>query len=311
MAESVRGSHRQEDVLRSTRLEADQQTTEGSGLSSTANHREETPLEGLSSLCAMLAVYLFAIGFILQNFDIPSSSMLNTLLVGDHLVVDHQTLAPAGRWTPFMHYRPVQRGDVIVFLKPHSETPGLILVKRAIAIAGDRIHLHDGAVYVNGVKQTEPYAIQPSSRSLVLYRDDFPYDLLGMKEWASSDLTIQGRCQNAQQKRACLEQIAIDERTLTWDDELPQYIQGGDVVVPPGSIFAMGDNRTDSLDSRFWGFVPEKNILGRPLFVYWSFRTPQSQENRTSLLDQLAFMLHETRHLLDGTRWNRTFHVVH
>ncbi len=296
--------------MRSTRVEGNGRIKAGSIGSSANSQRDETPLEGLSALCAMLAVYLFVIGFILQNFDIPSPSMINTLLVGDHLIVDHQTLAPSSRWTPFMHYRPVRRGDVVVFLKPHSEEPGMILVKRAIAVAGDRIHLQNGAVYLNGVKQIEPYAIQPSSNDLVSYRDDFPSDLPGMKEWAASDLATRALCQNAQQETDCLNQVAIDERTLTWIDELPQYVQGGDVVVPQGNVFVMGDNRADSLDSRFWGFVPEKNILGRPLFVYWSFRTPQGRQNQTSLTGQLAFMLHEARHLLDGTRWNRTFHEV-
>ncbi len=258
----------------------------------------------------MLAVYLFVIAFIAQNFDIPSPSMINTLLVGDHLVVDRQTPAPSSRWTPFLHSRPVRRGDIIVFYKPHSETPGMILVKRAIAIAGDRIHLQGGTVWVNGVKQAEPYAIQPAGNNLVSYRDNFPSDLSGMKQWAASDLATRDLCQNAQPAAPCLAQIAIDERALTWVHEIPRYIQGGDLVVPQGSVFAMGDNRADSLDSRFWGFVPEKNILGRPLFVYWSFRTPQGPPDQTGLSSQLAAVFYEARHLRDGTRWKRTFHVV-
>ena len=122
----------------------------------------ETSLEAFASLCVMLCVYLFVIGFMFQNFGIPSPSMQNTLLVGDHLLVDRTTLAPASTWAPFVHYRAVQRGDIIVFMKPHSEVPDMILVKRAIGIPGDRIHLLKGVVYLNGVAQTEPYAIQPS-----------------------------------------------------------------------------------------------------------------------------------------------------
>jgi len=116
----------------------------------------ETPLEAFASLCVMLVVYLFVIGFMFQNFEIPSPSMQNTLLVGDHLLVDRTTLAPAPKWMPLVHYRPVQRGDIIVFMKPHTEVPDLILVKRAIGIPGDRIHLRKGVVYVNGGALCDP-----------------------------------------------------------------------------------------------------------------------------------------------------------
>jgi signal peptidase I len=270
------------------------------------DERTETPLEGLASLCTIVAVYLFVIAFVFQNFDIPSPSMENTLLVGDHLMVDRTTLSPATKWAPFVHYRPVQRGDVIVFYKPHPETPDLILVKRAIGIPGDRIHLRQGVVYVNGVAQTEPYAIQPAAGDLISYRDDFPSDLVGLRRNGSDNLAALGQCQD----KACVAQATIDNREMDWADELPQHIQGDDLVVPPGYVFAMGDNRANSLDSRFWGFVPQGNILGRPLFVYWSFKTPDDQEDKTSVGDKIAFMVHEATHFLNGTRWARTFHVV-
>src|SRR5215469_14503994 len=105
----------------------------------TQHHSEETPLEAFASICGVLVLGLFALTFIFQNFAIPSSSMEKTLLVGDHVLVDRITLAPPTSWAPFVHYRPVKRGDIIVFLKPHPETPDLILVKRAVGIPGDRI----------------------------------------------------------------------------------------------------------------------------------------------------------------------------
>jgi signal peptidase I len=92
--------------------------------------------------------------------------------------------------------------------------------------------------------------------------------------------------------------------------DLPNHIVNGELVVPPGTVFAMGDNRTESLDGRFWGFVPQENIVGRPMFVYWSFKTPEDQEDKTSIGDRLSFMLHVIIHIFDGTRWGRTFHVV-
>jgi signal peptidase I len=266
----------------------------------------ETSLEAFASVCVMLSVYLFVIGFIFQNFGIPSPSMVNALLVGDHLLVDRVTLAPATKWAPFVHYRPVQRGDIIVFMKPHTEVPDMILVKRAIGLPGDRIHLRKGVVYLNGVAQTEPYAIQPSEDSLLAYRDDFPSDLVGLRRSGSDDLAGRGECRD----EACRESVTIDNRMIDWADELPKHIQGDDLVVPPGMVFAMGDNRANSLDGRFWGFVPQQNILGRPLFVYWSFQTPDDQGDKTATGDKLRFLLHEATHFFDETRWGRTFHVT-
>jgi len=247
----------------------------------------ETPMEALASICTILALGMFVFGFIFQNFEIPSGSMLNSLLIGDHVVVDRITLAPPTKWAPFVHYRPVQRGDIVVFYKPNPESPDLILVKRTIGIPGDRIHLRHGVVYLNGVAQNEPYAIQPSddgpmSSGFNAYRDDFPSVTPGPDE----------------------------QVTEVWREELPQHIQGDDLVVPPGYVFAMGDNRTQSLDGRYWGFVPQQHILGRPLFVYWSFETPADQEYKTSTGDRIAFMFHIVTHILTETRWSRTFHVV-
>jgi signal peptidase I len=266
----------------------------------------ETPLEALASICTVLVAGLFVMAFLFQNFVIPSGSMEKTLLIGDHVVVDRSTLALPTRWAPFVYSRPVRRGDVIVFMKPHTEVPDMILVKRAIAVAGDHLRLRQGTVFINGVAQQEPYAIQPDEFSMVPFRDDFPSDVAGLSNQAHEDLGARGECQD----QACANQEAIDNRMIAWADELPSHIQGGDLVVPPGMVFAMGDNRTNSLDGRFWGFVPQENILGRPLFVYWSFETPASQEDKTSLGDRLGFMFHVVTHIFGDTRWARTFHVI-
>ncbi len=252
---------------------------------------EETPLEALASICSVIVVAMFVFAFIFQNFEIPSASMEKTLLVGDHVVVDRTTLAPPTKWAPFVHYRPVRRGDIIVFMKPNPESPDLILVKRCIGLPGDRIHLRNGIVYLNGVAQKEPYAGMPRDDgnyddAYQPYRDDFPSDLAG------------------------IQQAAIQNNAALWAEELPSHIQGDDLVVPPGAVFAMGDNRTESLDGRYWGFVPMQNILGRPMFVYWSFKTPADQENKTSFGERMAFMFHIVIHIFDGTRWSRTFHIV-
>lgn len=251
----------------------------------TEPRREETLLESIASICTVLVAGLFILTFVFQNFEIPSASMVKTLLIGDHVLVDRTTIAPPTHWMPFVHYRAVRRGDIIVFLKPGE--PDLFLVKRAIGIPGDRIHLRGGIVYLNGVAQNEPYAAMPVSDgdpndAYQPYRDDFP-----------AIPTTMG-----------------NDVTASWALDLPNHIQGDDLVVPPGKVFAMGDNRLISLDGRYWGFVPDENIVGRPLFVYWSFDTPEDQENKTGLADRIGFMIHVVTHFLTGTRWMRTLHLI-
>lgn len=252
----------------------------------------ETPLESLASICTVLAIGLFVMTFIFQNFEIPSGSMEKTLLIGDHVLVNRLSLAPRTRWAPFVFYRKIRRGDVIVFLKPHPETPDLYLVKRCVGLPGDRIHLRDGVLYVNGVAQKEPYAQMPRNDgnpndAYTPYRDDFPADLPG------------------------IEQASSENNAALWAVELPSHVVNGNLVVPPGTVFVLGDNRTDSLDGRYWGFVPRQNIIGTPLFVYWSFVTSPDQMNKTTLVDRLAFMGHILTHFISDTRWSRTFHVIH
>jgi signal peptidase I len=249
----------------------------------------ETALESLASICTVFAVALFVMTFIFQNFEIPSASMVSTLLIGDHVLVDRVTLAPEAKWAPFVHYRDIRRGDIIVFLKPEPETPDLYLVKRAIGIPGDHIHLHNGIVYLNGVAQNEPQAAMPVNDGIPQhayqpYRDDFPLYPPGPME--------EGQV------------------TASWANELPHHIVDGDLVVPPGKIFAMGDNRTESLDGRYWGFVPRENIVGRPMFVYWSFETPADQINKQTLGERLSFIGHIIIHIFDETRWKRTLHLI-
>jgi len=253
--------------------------------------RNETFFESIASICTVLVVGLFVMAFVFQNFEIPSGSMEKTLLIGDHVMVDRIALAPPTKWAPLVYYRPVKRGDIIVFLKPNPETPNLYLVKRAIGLPGDHIHLSHGMVYLNGVSQNEPYAGKPGDdgdpeHSYIPYRDDFPADIAGISD------------------------VATSNHAALWALELPTHVVDGDLVVPPDRIFAMGDNRTESLDSRFWGFVPRENIVGRPVFVYWSFQTPAGQINKTSIAERVGFMSHILLHFFSETRWKRTLQII-
>ncbi len=244
----------------------------------------ETPLESVSSICTVLAVGLFLMTFVFQNYVIPSGSMEKTLLVGDHVFVDRITLAPPAKWMPLMHYRDVRRGDIIVFMKPNPETPDLVLVKRAIGIPGDKIHLEHGVVFLNGVQQNEPYAQLPkddgdASDRYDPVRDDFP------RYGAPPNLAV-------------------------WTEELPSHVVDGDLVVPPGMVFAMGDNREHSLDGRFWGFVPRENIMGRPLFNYWSFESDAEMDPNPSMATRIGSFFSTAIHIFDKTRWKRTLHLI-
>jgi len=258
---------------------------------SVATQVQETPFEALASICSVLVVGLYILTFLGQNFVIPSGSMKNTLLVGDHLVVDRITLAPPSKWMPLMHYREPRRGDIVVFFKPAADPDPVdgsptypFLVKRLIGVPGDHIHLRDGVVILNGVAQNPPAdgeeaAALPGEREFL---DEFP-----------SVPTAEN-----------------SSTTEAWAVDAPNHIQNGELVVPPGKYFMMGDNRHNSLDSRYWGFVPRENIVGRPLFNYWSFVTPDDQENKTGIGNSLAWMGHVALHFFTETRWTRTLHLT-
>jgi len=250
---------------------------------------EETPFEAVASVCSVLVVGLFILTFLAQNFVIPSGSMEKTLLVGDHLVVDRITLAPAAKWMPLVRYREPKRGDIVVFLKPVPDSVDsdgkpqyLILVKRLIGVPGDHIHLHDGVVSINGVAQAQPYAVPTTLENHSDFLDEFPG----------------------------IPPVTQPGSTESWAIDFPSHMQDGDLVVPQGMYFMMGDNRHNSLDSRYWGFVPRANIVGRPLFNYWSFQTPDDQYEQTGLASKAAWMGHVALHFITDTRWSRTFHLT-
>jgi len=213
--------------------------------------QDETLLEALASICTVLVVGLFVITFVFQNF------------------------------VPLVHYREPKLGDIIVFLKPHPESPDLVLVKRVVGLPGDHLYLRGGILYRNGVRQNEPQISMPTD-NYDPYRDDFP----SVSTDTDSNVTAE------------------------WAEELPHHIVNGELVVPPGVVFAMGDNRTESLDGRFWGFVPRENIMGRPLFNYWSFVTSDEQMYKTTISDRISFAFHVITHFFADTRWSRTFHLI-
>jgi signal peptidase I len=245
-----------------------------------------SPLETVRSLLSILVIALFALTFILQPFRIPSESMERTLLVGDFLLVNKTIYGPPGIWSHLLPYRQVQRGDIVVFHFPLD--PPEHIVKRVIGIPGDRIHLRDGVVYRNGEAITEPYVVYESAYADT-FRDQFP----------AATFTDPG----------------VDTH---WWLQMRADIVNGDVIVPAGQYFVMGDNRNHSRDSRYWGFVPRAAIVGRPFIIYFSLRQASTTDlpelPRVSALnnpgDKLGHDNDAINKVMDFARWDRILRIV-
>ena len=222
-----------------------------------------------------IILLLFGATNLVQAFVIPTGSMQDTLLIGDHLLVDKLAYAPAGPISKhLLPYEEIQRGDIFVFRSPADLK--MTLVKRCMGVPGDRIKLVDKQVFLNGKKLVEPY-VRHSTSYIDSYRDNFPGE-------PDMQVSEHGR------------------------DMLEHDVANGEVRVPPGNYFAMGDNRDNSLDSRYWGFVSRDNIVGKPVIVYWSYDAPtEALLNPTIGLDHLVDM---AEHFFTKTRWNRTFMLV-
>src|SRR5215472_2233253 len=243
---------------------------------------KETLPETIAGFASVFVGGLFILTFVIQQFEIPSRSMMDTLLIGDHVLVDRLTpTGNEGLLSHFLPYREIHRGDIAVFPAPGQ--PGLYLVKRIVAVPGDRIHLENGILYLNGVKQEPPYVKRNGSYDSA--RDNFPAEGVPPSYFRP-----------------------VPE----WPDTLRENLRGPDLVIPKDSYFAMGDNRDDSFDSRFWGFVPRKNIIGSPLFIAWSLdQTEKDFPQEASLADRAVSFVKTAFHFFGLTRWNRVMRLVH
>ncbi|WP_082125912.1 signal peptidase I [Silvibacterium bohemicum] len=245
-----------------------------------------SPLETVRSLLSIIVIALFALTFILQPFRIPSESMERTLLVGDFLLVNKMIYGKPGWLSHLLPYRKVQRGDIIVFHFPLD--PADHVVKRVVGIPGDRIRLKNGVVYRNGDPVTEPYAIYESADEDA-FRDQFP----------AGGYTNPG----------------IDPH---WWQAMRGDVQNGELIVPANSYFVLGDNRNHSRDSRYWGFVPRANIVGRPFVIYFSLRQPSATDlpempqvrAAGSSDDKLGHGNAVAGKVADFARWDRMLRIV-
>ncbi len=233
------------------------------------------------SLLVTILLALFATTFILQAFKIPSGSMEPTLLVGDHVLVNKFLFGGRGAWyEKLLPYRPVRRGDIIVFRFPYDDH--VHYVKRVIGLPGDRLRIINQVVYINGQPLDEPYAIH--SEAYDPFGDNFPP----------------------------VDPALAEERLRPeWAAQISGFIHRGALVVPPDHYFVMGDNRDDSSDSRYWGFVDRDAIMGRPMFIYWSVRATPDDYTDRSLAGTLFGIEDTIAHLPSRTRWHRMLREVH
>jgi signal peptidase I len=248
---------------------------------STTAHRYSL-LQALQSLLNVIVIALFVIAFTVQPFRIPSESMEPTLLVGDFLLVDKDIGLEAAPHV-MAPTSVIHRGDLIVFHYPVDSA--LHLVKRVIGLPGDRLHLRGGRVYIDGQALQEPYAVfRPSGPDS--YRDEFP-------RLVSADPGVDSR----------------------WWIEMHSFVAGGELTVPADSYFVLGDNRNDSEDSRYWGFVPRAAIVGKPFLIYFSLNDPSSTPGQPAAValagDETAHRESRASALIDFARWDRTMRVIY
>jgi signal peptidase I len=237
----------------------------------------------MQSLLGTIVIAVFVITFIVQAFQIPSESMENTLLVGDYLLVNKLCYGGKGLGDDLMPYQKIERGDIVVFHYPVDPTQHF--VKRVIGVPGDRLRMINKKVWINGKAMDEPYVRflePPNSRDPnSMFRDNFP----------RTDLYVM----NMEGK---------------WLLEMRKLVEDGQLIIPEGHYFVMGDNRDDSQDSRYWGFVPRENIIGRPLVIYWSVRD-WDQSSPATFAGRLHHIAYAVTHIFQITRWNRTLRLIH
>ncbi len=229
----------------------------------------------------VIVAFLLIEGTLVQARVIPSGSMERTVLVGDHLIVSrfgYDAGIPFTGWHVPLWRNP-KRQQIIVFKAPLPDQGYPDFIKRVVGVPGDHIKIIGGQVWVNGVRLNEPYALhQPYAAGLP--SENYP----------PSDI------------------YAMDGRlTPEWTEDLPTHIVNGELVVPAKHYFMMGDNRDNSNDSRFWGFVPRENIIGTPVIIYMSINAPEEVWGPGHISERFETYLAAVIHPGE-VRWKRLLH---
>jgi signal peptidase I len=226
--------------------------------------RKSTAREYFESIAIAVILALFIRTFVVQAFKIPTGSMENNLLIGDHLLVNKFVFGPraTGLEEAILPMREIGRGDVVVFKFPQE--PERDFIKRVIGLPGETLELKHKKVYVNGTPLDEPYVhflVPPSAEG----QEVAPFDLR------------------------------------------ESY---GPVTVPEGQYFVMGDNRDNSQDSRWWGYLPRDLVKGKALMIYWSFESDRNDYQQDGLGDTLRGIADVVTGFFTRTRWERLFRQI-
>ena len=229
-----------------------------------ANERKKSvPREYFESLVIAVILALFVRTWVFQAFKIPTGSMENNLLIGDHLIVNKMIFPPTmtGLERAVLPRRDIRRGDVIVFKYP--EDPERDFIKRVIGLPGERLELRRKKIYINDKPIEEPYVrfLEPPPAEDAARSDD-------LRAWY------------------------------------------GPVTVPEHQYFMMGDNRDNSQDSRYWGFLPRSYIKGKALLIYWSYESGREDYLDNGMLDSLKRLGSVVVHFFTRTRWERLLHQI-
>jgi len=244
--------------------------------------KRESAWETIRSLFVVLVAVFFIRTFVAEATVIPTGSMEHTILIGDHVFLSKLPYGPRLPYTSLRvpALKSVRRQEIAAFRYPRN--PSVMFVKRVIAVGGDVLRIENKRVFVNGQALDEPY-VQFQSPTIFPLRDNFPPPVNQIETFPAA--------------------WGLDPG---WAREMAQFIQKDGLHVPPGYLFVMGDNRDNSLDSRFWGFVPESHIVGEPLFVYWSYDAPSRDWTAEDLVARVKFDLSIVWNFLHKTRWSRT-----
>jgi signal peptidase I len=233
----------------------------------TREFKKSTAREYFESIVIAVILALFIRTFVVQAFKIPTGSMEENLLIGDHLLVNKFVFGPTA--TPIeraiLPIGEIKRSDVIVFKYP--EEPDRDFIKRVIGLPGETLEVREKKVYVNGRALDEPYVhfLQPPSSNSEFH-----------------------------------ETTSFDVRE--------RY---GPVTVPANQYFVMGDNRDNSQDSRYWGFLPRENVKGKALVIYWSYEAEREDYVDAGAGETLKGLVSVFAHFFTRTRWDRMLHQIH